>query len=79
MLWGFSADLDARGWAAVRLFARETVLFAETRLGARIFDALAPAARPEASALLARLDFSPEGEVALAGGERARLMVRRRD
>lgn len=79
LLWGFSAALDARGWSAVRLFARETVLFAEQALGARRIWAAAPAERPEASALLARLDFAPELETELAGGGRARLMMRRRD
>lgn len=79
VLWGFSADLDARGWTAVRAFARETVLWAERDLGAVRIVAAAPAARPEASSLLARLDFEAVGETVLEGGGAARLMVRRRD
>ena len=78
-LWGLASDLDARGWAAVRAFVGETALWAERTLGALRLIAVVPAHRPEAAALLARLDFEVEGPARLQDGSPARMMIRRRD
>ena len=78
-LWGLSGDLDSRGWAAVRVFARHTLAWAERALNSWTIRALAPANRPEAASLLARLGFEVEGSGELSDGTLARIMMRGRD
>jgi len=76
-LWGFSADLDARGWAAVRWFAADVCAWSEAALDARLIRAGTPANRPEAAALLVRLGFEPSDVLPAATGDFARIMERR--